>query len=297
MNSRAFAILALFTVQLLYGLNYTFAKVVINENYVKPFALVILRVFGATVLFWLFSFWFPKEKIERKDYFKFFIASIFGVAINMILFLKGLELTTPIHAASIVTITPVLILILSAFILKEKVTKLKIIGVALAFSGALTLTLFGESTREGDNIILGNTFIFMNAISYSIYIILIKQLTEKYHPFTFIKWLFLFGCFMVLPFGYNELQEIQLDTFTPYIYFSVAFVVIGATFGTYILNPFALSKLKASTVGVFIYLQPVIAGLFATLMGADVIDGLKVLAMVLIFSGVYLVSLKPKTTT
>ncbi|WP_339752032.1 DMT family transporter [uncultured Winogradskyella sp.] len=294
MNSRGFAIFALFMVQVLYGLNYTFAKTVMNENFVKPFALTVLRVGGATILFWLFSIWLPKEKVEQKDYFKFFIAAVFGVAINMLFFLKGVELTTPIHASAIVTITPVIILILSSIILKEKITTLKISGVALAFFGALALTLFGDSEREGDNIILGNTFILLNTFFYSVYIILIKQLTAKYHPFTFIKWLFLFGFFMVLPFGYNELQEVQWQTFTPYISFSVLFVVIGATFGTYLLNPIALNKLKASTVGVFIYLQPVIAGLFALIMGADTIDTLKIIAMVLIFSGVYLVTLKPK---
>jgi len=296
MNSRGFAIVALFLVQLLYGLNFTFAKTVINENFVKPFALVILRVGGATLLFWLFSLFLPKEKIDRKDYIKFFTAAIFGVVVNMLLFLKGLELTTPIHAASIVTITPVIILILSSFILKEKITLLKIIGVVLAFSGAIVLTLYGKSTRIGDNVVLGNTFIFINAISYSIYIILIKQLTAKYHPFTFIKWLFLFGFFMVLPFGFNQLTEVEWHTFTPYTTFAVLFVVVGATFGTYILNPLALSKLKASTVGVFIYLQPVIAGLFALIMGVDAIDAIKIIAMALIFSGVYLVSIKKRKT-
>lgn len=294
MNSRKFALFALLMVQILYGLNYTFAKTVMNENFVKPFALTVLRVGGAAILFWLVSVFLPKEKIERKDYFKFFIAALFGVGINMLFFLKGVELTTPIHASAIMTITPVIILILSSFVLKEKVTILKIIGVALAFSGALALTLFGDSERSADNILLGNTFILLNALSYSVYVILIKQLTAKYHPFTFIKWLFLFGFFMVLPFGYNELQEIQWQSFTPYVSFSVLFVVVGATFGTYLLNPMALNKLKASTVGVFIYLQPVIAGLFALIMGVDSIDTLKVVAMILIFSGVYLVTLKSK---
>ena len=297
MKSRAFAIFALFMVQLLYGLNYTFAKVVMNDNFIKPFAFVVLRVGGATLLFWLISIVLPKEKIERKDYFKFFVAAVFGVAINILLFLRGLELTSPIHASAIVTITPVIILVLSALILKEKVTALKVIGIVLALCGALVLTIYGKSTREADNVVLGNTFIFINAISYSIYIILIKQLTAKYHPFTFIKWLFLFGFFMVLPFGYNQLSDIQWETFTPKIYFAVGFVIVGATFLTYILNPLALSKLKASTVGVFIYLQPVIAGLFAILMGIDAIDAIKIIAMILIFSGVYIVSLKPKKTT
>jgi len=293
MKSRAFALFALFLVQLLYGLNFTFAKTAINEGFVQPFAFVVLRVGGAAIMFWLIALFLPSEKIDKKDYVKFFVAAVFGVVINMLLFLTGLELTTPIHAAAIVTITPVIILILSALILKEAITTLKVIGVLLAFSGAIVLTVYGKSTRVGDDIVVGNILIFINAISYSIYIILIKQLTAKYHPFTFIKWLFLFGFFMVLPFGFNQLQAIELSTFTPYAYFAVSFVVVGATFGTYVLNPLALRKLKASTVGVFIYLQPVIAGIFALIMGADRIDLVKIMAMILIFSGVYLVTKKP----
>ncbi len=292
MNSRGFAIFALFMVQLLYGLNYTIAKTVMNENFIKPFGFVLLRVIGATALFWIISIFLPKEKIDKKDYFKFFIAALFGVVINMLFFFKGLEYTSPIHAASIMVTVPIIILILS--ILKENVTKLKIVGVAFALAGALVLTIYGKSTRAGDNVPLGNLFIFINAISYSIYVILIKKLTSKYHPFTFIKWLFLFGLIILIPFGYNELKVVEWQTFTPYISFSVLFVIIGATFGTYLLNPLALNKLKASTVGIFIYLQPVIAGLFALAMGVDFIDSVKIGAMLIIFLGVYLVTVKPK---
>ncbi|MDO1502329.1 DMT family transporter [Winogradskyella maritima] len=295
MKAKSWALIALFAVQVLYGLNYTFAKTVINDGFVEPFALVMLRVGGATLLFWILSLFLPKEKIDKRDYFKFFIAAIFGVAINMMLFLKGLELTSPIHASSIVTITPVIILILSAIILKERITNLKILGVVLALAGALALTIYGKSSRPADNVLLGNTFIFVNAVSYSIYIILIKQLTAKYHPLTFIKWLFLFGFFMILPFSYEQLMAVEWHTFTPSVTFAILFVVVGATFGTYLLNPLALQRLKASTVGVFIYFQPVIAGLFATVMGVDTIDIVKILAMCLIFSGVYLVSYKPKS--
>ena len=214
----------------------------------------------------------------------------------MLLFLKGLELTTPISASVIVTITPIIILILSSFFLNEKITGLKVLGVILGFSGGVLLTILGKSTRVGDNLPLGNLFIFINVISYSIYIILIKKLTQKYHPFTFIKWLFLFGFFLILPFGYGEFKQIEWHTFTPYVTFSVLFVVVGATFGTYLLNPLALRKLKASTVGIFIYLQPVIAGLFALIMGADDIGYVKVIAMCLIFCGVYLVTKRPKNS-
>jgi len=294
MKSRKWALVALFMVQLLYGLNYTFAKTVINDGFIGAFGFVVVRVVGAAVLFWLLGLFLPKEKIEKKDFLRFIAAAVFGVFINMLLFLKGIELTSPIHASSIMTITPVIILILSYFILKEDITKLKLAGVFLAFAGALVLTLYGKSVRAADNVLLGNTFIFINATSYSVYVIIIKQLTKKYHPLTFIKWLFLFGMFMVFPFGYPELADVDLSTYTPYAYFSIGFVVIGATFGTYLLNPLALSKLKASTVGAFIYLQPAIAGLFAVAMGADAMDLVKLSAMLIIFSGVYLVSKKPK---
>jgi drug/metabolite transporter (DMT)-like permease len=297
MHSRRFAIFALFMVQLLYGLNYTIAKTVMNENFIKPFGFVLLRVIGATALFWIISIFLPKQKIEKKDYFQFFVAAIFGVVINMLLFFKGLEYTSPIHASSIMIIVPIIILILSAIILKESITKLKILGVVLGLIGALILTIYGKSSRPGDNVPLGNLFIFLNAISYSIYVILIKKLTAKYHPFTFIKWLFLFGLIVLIPFGYSELKVVEWQSFTPYVTWSVLFVIIGATFGTYLLNPMALNKLKASTVGIFIYFQPIIAGLFALAMGADFIDSIKIGAMLIIFLGVYLVTLSPKKTT
>ncbi|WP_417871759.1 DMT family transporter [Winogradskyella sp.] len=294
MNSRAFALFAVFMVQLLYGLNYTIAKNVMNANHIKPFGFVLIRVAGATLLFWLLSLFLPKEKIEKKDFLKFIVAAVFGVVVNMLFFFKGLEFTSPIHASAIMTITPVIILILSAYFLKEKVTAMKITGIVLALCGALVLTIYGKSAREGDNVPLGNLLIFLNAISYSIYIILIKKLTAKYHPFTFIKWLFLFGLIILIPFGYNDVSIVKWQNFTPGVWYSVIFVVIGATFGTYLLNPLALQKLRASTVGTFVYLQPVIAGLFALAVGADFIDAIKIGAMLLIFAGVYVVSMKPK---
>ncbi len=297
MNSRTFALIALFAVQLLYAINYTFAKTIMNDGYIGPLGLVLARVLGATILFWLFGIFFKTEKIDKKDYIKFFYAAIFGIVINMLLFLKGLEFTTPIHASVIVTTIPIIILILSSFFLKERITKLKIIGVILGLCGAVILTIYGKSTRIGDNIPLGNLMIFINAISFSIYIILIKKLTAKYHPFTFIKWLFLFGLILVAPIGFGEFQAIEWQSFTPYVSFSVAFVIVGATFATYILNPLALTKLKATTVGTFIYIQPVIAGIFAMLMGVDSIGIVKIMAALLIFAGVYLVShnTQPKT--
>lgn len=291
---RILALIAAFIVQLLYGLNFTFAKDVMVNGHIKPFGFIVLRVAGATILFWIVSLFAPKEKIDKKDYKTFLLASIFGVVVNMLFFFKGLELTTPIHASVIMITSPIIVLILSSFYLNEKITKLKVLGVIFGFTGAAILTVYGKSPNPGDNVLLGNIMVLINALSYSIYIIIIKRLTEKYHPFTFIKWLFLFGFFIVLPFGYSDLTLVDTSTFTPYIWFSVIFVVVGATFGTYLLNPLALRHLRASTVTVFIYMQPLIAGIFAIIMGSDTVTVVKILASALIFLGVYLVTKKPK---
>lgn len=295
MNARVLALCAVFMVQLLYGLTFTFAKGIINEGLIAPYGFILVRIIGATLLFWLLSLFTKSEKIERKDFLIFFVASIFGIALNMLTFFKGLEYTTPISASVIMITVPIIVLLLSAVFLSEKLTLIKVLGVLLGFSGAIVLSLYGSGNGNiGSNVPLGNLLVFINATSYSVYVIIIKKVTAKYHPFTFIKWLFLFGLCIVLPFGYNELSQVEIYNFTPYDFFAVGFVVVGATFGTYLLNPIGLRHLKASTVTTFIYLQPVIAAIFAIAMGADSLNLIKVLAAAIIFSGVYLVTKKKK---
>lgn len=293
-KTRIFALIAVFLVQVIYGFTFTFANDVIDGGFIRPFGFIFLRVLGAAILFWLLSLFTPKQKIDSKDYITFFLASIFGIALNMLTFFKGLEFTTPIHASVIMTVVPIVVLVLSALFLKERITGLKITGIILGFSGAIVLSVYGKAALIGDNILLGNFLVFINAVSYSIYLIIIKKITSKYHPFTFIKWLFLFGLILVSPFGYNEFSQVDWSSFTPYILFSVIFVVVGATFITYLLNPLALRYLKASTVSTFLYIQPVIASIFALLMGSDTMNTVKLVAATLIFSGVYLVTKRPK---
>lgn len=294
MNKRFLALVAAFFVQIFYGLNFTFANDVIDGGYIKPFGFILLRLIGTTLLFWIFDFLVPKQKIDKKDFLIFLAASFFGMCINMLSFFKGLEYTTPIHASVIMTITPIVVLILSAIYLKEKVSKLNIAGIFLGFTGALVLSIYGKATHSGDNIFLGNLLILLNATTFSIYLIIIKKLTEKYHPFTFLKWLFLFGLILTTPFSYKEVLEIQWHTFPGYIWFALSFVIIFATYGTYVLNPLALTQLRASTVSTFVYIQPVIAAIFAQILGADQINSIKITAAALIFTGVYLVTKKPK---
>ena len=293
MKNNRFALFALLLVQLFYGVTFTFANDVIDGGYMQPFGFILFRVSLAAVLFWLFSMWTPSEKIDREDYPKLMLAALFGVALNMLAFFKGLQFTTPINGSVIMVTTPIIVLMLSALIFGEKITKVKVLGILAGLSGALILSIYDRSMSSGDNVLLGNFLILVNAASYSYYLILVKKLTNKYHPYTFIKWLFLFGTIFVLPFGYNELVAVNWSSFTPYIWFSSLFVVVCATFATYLLNPIALRSLSATTVSTFVYIQPIIAGIFAIMMGSDTLSSVKILAAALIFLGVYLVSKNP----
>ncbi|AOW21375.1 DMT family transporter [Urechidicola croceus] len=290
MKGRNLALLSAFCATLIYALNYSIAKDVM-PLYIKPFGFIILRLSGALVLFWIASFFIKKEKIERKDFIPIFFAALFGAAFNMLTFFKGLSLTTPINAAVIMVTTPILVFILSLIFLQEKLIKRRIIGVVIGLIGAIILIYYGpKSAVNAPNIFLGNIYVFINASLYAFYMIIVKKLIGKYHPLTFVKWMYLFGLIIVIPFGYNELMEVEWNNMPINIYYAVLFVVIGTTFLTYLFNLLALTKLKPTTVSSFVYLQPVITTVFALLLKSDTLNIVKIVAAILIFLGVYLVS-------
>lgn len=297
MSRRTLAILAAIGATTIYALNHTIAKGVM-PHYVQPFGFIIFRVAGAALLFWIISFWGPKEKIEKKDYKRMLLCSILGMGINMLVFFKGLALSTPINSSVIVTTTPIIVLILSAIFIKEKISGRKILGIAVGLLGALGLILFSTEIRQdAPNIPLGNFLILMNCVCYGSYLIAIRPLLNKYHPFTFMKWLFTLGIFLVVPFGYKEFAEIDFVNLPTEAILSIVFVVVGTTFCTYLFNIFALTQLKATTLSAFVYVQPLIAILYATATGKDSLTTLKILAACLVLVGVYLASRKPKSNT
>jgi len=290
MNKRTLALLAAFGASAIYGLNHTIAKDVM-PTYIQPYGFILLRVSGAAILFWLISFWAPKERIEKRDWLRILACALFGMVINMLMFFKGLSLSTPINSAVLITISPIIIFGLSVLILKEKITFLKILGITLGFAGALSLILFTEQTAQNaENIPLGNMLFLVNATCYGLYLILVKPLTTKYHVITLMKWLFLIAIFINLPITISEFNQVEWLNLPLHAILKMTFVVVGTTFLTYLFNIYALKYLNASTIGVFMYLQPLLGILFAILVGADSLNLLKVLAAALVFLGVYLVT-------
>ncbi|WP_432412129.1 DMT family transporter [Rasiella sp. SM2506] len=294
MNPRILALLAATAASSIYGINHTIAKGLM-PTIISPHGFILLRVSGAALVFWLISFLYPSEKIDRKDWFRIIGCAIFGMVINMNMFFKGLELSTPINSSVVITISPVLLLILSAFILKERITWLKAAGISLGLAGALGLVLFGAKTQpNAPNIPLGNLLFIVNATSYAFYLILVKPLVAKYNSITLMKYLFLFAFLINIPIGFSEFSEVGWLTLEFSAIWKLIFVVIGTTVLTYLFNIYALKQLSPAVIGVFMYLQPLIAVAFAIMVGADSLTPIRILAAVFIFTGVFLATRKKK---
>ena len=300
MPGRVTAHIALFTVALFYAANYLIAKSVMNDEYIGPLGFVLLRVFWASVLFWLVSFFVRGPKVDREDWWRFIICGLTGAAANQMLFFSGLELTTPVHASLILTTSPILVLIFSNILLKTTITWRKVAGIATGFLGALALVGLGKPMGDGQNILVGDLFILGNATAYALYLVLVKKLISKYPPLTVMKWVFTTGLVFVIPFGVGQLGDIAWDKFTVYTWAAVLYVIICVTFLAYLLNIYALQRVAPATVGFYIYLQPLLASFMSVLVGMESIDMTKIVSGILIFLGVFLVSdlpLKPTRAT
>ncbi|MEO1628329.1 MAG: DMT family transporter [Bacteroidota bacterium] len=291
MSEQLKAHIALFLVALIYGGNYTIAKEVMNNGYIQPIGFILLRICTATVLFQLYFHWRIRETVDRSDYLRFLLCAMFGVAINQISFFSGLEHTTPINASLIMTTTPILVLVSSALLIGEKITWRKILGIALGAAGAIQLIVLGKSVQFEQAQLYGDLLVLVNAVSFAIYLVLVKSLMAKYHPITVISWVFPIGLVLALPFGWQELSLVNWSDFPPSIWLAVLYVLLCATVLAYFFNTYALSIVQPSTVSIYIYLQPLLASAIALIFAKDVLQMEKVLAGILIFIGVYLVSI------
>ena len=287
----------------MYAINYIVAKGLM-PTIIAPNAFILLRVSGAAVLFWLL-YGLNFEKVERKDMVRLMVCALFGVAINQLFFFNGLMRTSPLNSSIIMTATPIIVFVLSIIILKEKPTPRKIIGVMIGAIGAITIIVL-SSNSAGSGTPLGDLFIFINATSYSLYMVLVKPLMQKYKPLTVITWVFTFGLIYVLcwPLSSFEISQTNFTTWQNVDFYKVGFVIIGVTFLPYLLTVTAMKVVSPSIASSYIYLQPVLVTIFIVslfyfgwLDYSSDLSLAKLFAAILVFVGVYLVSKKQKKQT
>ena len=293
MKNTTLGFLAALGATVIYGLNHTIAKNVMPV-YISPFGFILLRVLGATILFWIASIFVKHERIERKDWPRLIACSFLGMVINMLAFFKGLELSTPVNSSVIITISPIIVFIFSAILLKEKIKLIRSVGILFGFVGALTLVLYTSKTGlNAPNIPLGNILFIVNSFAYGLYLVLVKPLIEKYNVINLLKWLFLLAIFMNFPVTIDEFSSVDWTNLPiKEAILPMVFVVVGTTFCTYLFNAYALRTLSPSTVSSFIYIQPIVGIIYAVSTKSDTLSFVSVIGMILIFIGIYLVTKK-----
>lgn len=291
MPSRVQAHVLLFFVNLLYAANYTIARFAMPEH-ITPESFVVVRAAVGTLTFLIIHTLWVREKIDVADWYKLIACGLFGVAVNQLMFFKGLSLTQPINASLIMIMVPIMVIIIAAVALRERIGLLKVAGVMSGLAGAAMIIVSGRHWTEL-RVNTGDFFILINATSYAVYLVLVKSLMLKYQPFTVMRWVFFFGFFMVLPFGMAGLGEVDWANLPRLAWFAIVYVLVGVTILTYLLNAVALKTASASLVSTYIYLQPLLAAVIATALGRDTLTTPKMMAGLLIFLGVYLVSFRP----
>lgn len=282
-------------VNALYGANHVVAKDVMSGE-MRPNAFIFFRAVGAVILFWIVKSVFVREKVARKDLIRMALCGLFGVALNQLFFFNGLNLTSSINTGIIMTVNPIMVVILSYFILREKVTWRKSVGILIGATGAILLTTAGASGATDSAI--GDLFVLINAASYAVYLVLVKPLMAKYKPVTVITFVFTFGLIYVAlyPPTLMEVASMDFTAISTNEYAVIAYVIVGVTFLTYLLTVYGLQYLTPSVSSAYIYLQPVLVMFFAVFFSTmgwaedytDSISWEKIGYMLVIFLGVFL---------
>lgn len=289
MNSLTKAHLGLLGTNLFFAINYSAIKYFTANHYAGPFGINIIRIGVSLILFWiLFLFNREKIKIRKNDILAFLVCALTAIALNQMLFIKGLSYTFAIHASLLTLITPIMITIIAARILRERVTIQKMIGLVLGVSGAVLLIGTREISAPGDNILLGDMLVILSAMAYTFYFILVKPLMKTYTAIEVMRWVFTFGFFMILPLCMKEFSNVTWEIFTAKDWVLLFLITIPGTFLAYVFNAYGIKILSASTAGAYIYSQPVFAVIISMIFLKEHLSIYKILAALLIFGGVYL---------
>lgn len=282
--------LAVLCTNIFFAFNYGMVKL-ISPNLVGAYGLNVLRAGFSAILFWIvWLFGKTDAGIQKKDMGRFILCALTGIAINQTMFIKGLTMTSTIHAVLLMLVTPIIISIFALFVLKEKFTIYKAVGLSLGIGGAAFLILQKESAQQGDDYLLGDIFVIINAIAYSVYFILVKPLMKTYSALHVVRWIFTIGFFILLTIGFPQVESIKWHEFNWQSFAALSSVVVLGTFLAYYLNAYGIQKLGAGITGTYISTQPVFTVLIATFFLGEVLNWQKIIAACFIFAGVYLVS-------
>lgn len=288
MSNRFKPHLALIAVQILFGIWPIFGKIVLRS--MSSTSLVVLRIAGAAVLLAILQRRLtPLLRMRMKDIVLLTLCSLLGVVGNQLLFVKGLSLTTVINATLLSTTIPVYALAVSILLRYERGSLKTFAGIVVSAAGVIYLVNPAHADLTAQTT-AGNLLILANSFIYAIYIVISKDLFERYGALNVVTWIFLVGAVMTVPLGIYSLRNEDLGGIGATVWLAIAFIILFPTVAAYYLNAWALTRVAPSTVAIYIYLQPLIAFGLAPLFLGESWNWRTIAAALLIFAGVALVT-------
>lgn len=287
--------IACFAAYAIFGVNIITCKDLTSGNLISPITIFTLRAIGAGLIFWILSLFLPKEKVERKDYLKIFAAAFLGYFVKQLTFLVAIPEVTPMHCSIISSMSPIYTMFIAAFVLKEPLTWKKAAGVLLSLCGILFL--ISSNARGGagasESSMKGIMLMFLNSLSFSLYLGIFKPVIAKYSVVTFMKWIFLFSALMAMPMSFREVISLSWTRIPSVQLWELGYLIVFATFISYFLIPVGQKRIRPTLVSMYSYIQPIIATVISIIIGMDILTWQKLLAAGLVFFGVFVVSRSP----
>ena len=290
---NTFGHISAFFAYTIFGFNIIICRDLSTLALISPMGLLCFRVAGAAALFWLTSLFLPKEKVDLKDFPKIFLASMLGLFLTQWSFLKASTMTTPFDTSILTPLTPIFTMFIAAIVLKEPITLKKAGGVALSFIGVIFLILNTVRVESGgvtETQPMGIVYMIGNCIFFAMYLGAFRPLIAKYSVVTFMKWMFLFSAIVAIPFDIKELVGLNMAAMPTRYLLELGFVILFSTFVAYFLIPVGQKVLRPTVISLYGYVQPLIATVMGIATGMDRFTWQKVLAAVLVFTGVVLVN-------
>lgn len=290
--------IACFMAYAIFGVNIIVCKDLTGGHLISPIAIFTLRSLGAGLLFWILSLFFPNEKVEKRDYLKIFAAAFLGYFVTQLTFLMAIPDVTPMHCSIISSMSPIYTMFIAAFVLKEPLSWQKAGGVALSLCGILFLIFSNAAGASGvaESKLSGIFLMFLNSLSFSLYLGIFKPVIAKYSVVTFMKWIFLFSALMSLPLSFREVFSFEWVHIPSAQMWELGYLIVFATFMSYFLIPFGQKRIRPTLVSMYSYIQPIIATVISIILAMDILTWQKVLAAFMVFAGVFVVSRSRKAS-
>lgn len=292
MNSKLTGHLACAAAYTIFGLNIVFCKDIANAESVSPEALFGARMILAAAIFWLMSLFTKPEKVPFKDICLMALAGIIGLALPQYTFLKGITMASSIDCSVIGSLTPMWAMLFAAVFLGEPITGKKVLGVVTSLAGALLLIFTSLHFKGGlqSSTPVGIALLVANCFTFGAYLGIFRPLTQKYGIVTLMKWMFFFAMVVSIPLSIKPILSVDYAAVTPKVWLEIAYLIVLATFVAYFLIPAGQRRLRPTIVSMYTYLQPIIAVVVSIIAGMDTLSWQKVLAIVLVFAGVWIVN-------